>query len=386
MIHVVVIAVACAQRASLDVISLLIEHHRPALIQRNRAGDTPLHLACERRGAPSLLRLLIESEPKALLIANSRGDTPLHVACRFESPIAVVETLIENGREALNVANLGGDLPLHVACAQRGTTQAVFQALVEAGSEAVVKANVDGNLPLHMACGAPTPAATVTKQQPNSSNSTAPLAVLELLTERWADSVHKPNLDGRLPLHVACATKHPSLPVVTFLLQRAPREIRAKDRNGMLPLHVACAHIHASLAVVQRLVHAWADGDTGMDQDDDGAGELEQATMVNERGGEGGMVNDRSNANNSLGGLKVTTPEGNTALHLACYYKAPLDVVQFLVHRWPQSVGVTNEKHDTPLQLVNNPHRGVPSQEVKAWLSAIPVVHENGMEGGNRRP
>lgn len=358
---------------------MLIQANTEALVTKNRAGDVPLHMAVERKGSPNLLQLLIDNDPRALMIANQKGDLPIHVACRFEAPLAIFQILIEAGKEGLTVPNAGGDLPLHVACAQRGIAQSVLQLLVAEGTDAVVTFNSDGNLPLHMACGAPTPTATSMKHGPASTNTSAPLAVLELLTERWADSIHTPNAEGRLPLHVACSTKHASLAVVSFLLQRGPKDVRVTDAAGYLPLHVACAHTHASLAVVQRLVHAWADGgptDGGADGGGDEGGddtELEQAAVVNER-------IPPPSPENSLGGVKITTPDGNTALHLACYYKAPLDVVQFLVHRWPQSVYSVNEKNDTPLQLVNHPHRGVPSQDVKAWLSNIgeAVADSNG--------
>jgi ankyrin repeat protein len=349
---------------------------------KNRAGDLPLHVACERKGSPNLIRLLIEHNPGALRVPNQKGDLPIHVACRFESSWAICQILVQSGgqwgRDALKAANSGGDLPLHVATAQRGLSQQVLQLLVEEGPDAIVVPNAEGNLPLHLACGAPPPTATEVRHGPaaNTTTTSASLSVLELLTGRWPDSVHTANGKGKLPLHVACATKHPNLTVVTLLLTKGPRDIRTTDTAGFLPLHTAVGHTHSSLAVVQRLVHAWADGAPGdKEANDEGGpevGPLEVAAVVHEPGDPPRVPEP---AENALGGLKIKTPtEGHTPLHLACYYKAPLDVVQFLVHRWPQAIFEQNEKSDTPVVLVNKPYRGVPSQDVKAWLSTLQVV------------
>ncbi len=92
-------------------------------------------------------------------------NTPLHVACLTHYPEKfILDYLIKpdkksnNPRSAAFTENSSGELPIHSAVMdKKGVPPAVLEALLKEHPQSVQHVNVDGSLPLHVACevGAP---------------------------------------------------------------------------------------------------------------------------------------------------------------------------------------------------------------------------------------
>jgi hypothetical protein len=60
--------------------------------------------------------------------------------------------------------------------------------------------------------------------------------------------------------------------------------------------------------------------------------------------------------------IKASTESGWLPLHIACSHKAPLEVIQYLVEQWPESVKKADNSGETALDI------GDQAPEVIAWL------------------
>ena len=91
-------------------------------------------------------------------------NTPLHIACLTHYPEKfVINHLMKSSRgtenhKAVFKENSNGELPIHYAVMDKlGVPQSIFEALLKEYPESIQYANVDGSLPIHVACevGAP---------------------------------------------------------------------------------------------------------------------------------------------------------------------------------------------------------------------------------------
>jgi ankyrin repeat protein len=82
---------------------------------RNRLGNTLLHLAAQNNPNVEVLEYLLDRGANINAMNNAR-NTPLHLAARSNPNVEVVRSLVNSDREAdLNVRNLDGRTPWDVA-------------------------------------------------------------------------------------------------------------------------------------------------------------------------------------------------------------------------------------------------------------------------------
>ena len=93
----------------------------------------------------------------------------------------------------------------------------------------------------------------------DACRNAARLKVMQRLAEQGPELV----IFGRVPLHLACENRA-SLEVIQYLVEQWPESVQAMDRSEMLPLHIACAN-GASLAVIQYLVEQWPESVQSVD-------------------------------------------------------------------------------------------------------------------------
>ncbi len=116
-------------------------------------------------------------------------NTPLHIACLTHYPEKfILDHLMRTDKKTedyIFVENSSGELPIHYAVMDRqGVPSKILEALLNEFPESVEHANVDGSLPIHVACevGAPS------------------LYAIKRLCEVWPGSVMIQN-DLQVPLH-----------------------------------------------------------------------------------------------------------------------------------------------------------------------------------------
>lgn len=104
---------------------------------------------------------------------------------------------------------------------------------------------IEGRLPLHIAA------------------ESGDVETVQVLLQRWPESLKITSRNGRLPLHFASMSNHVEL--VRLLLQMWPDSVKAVDNGGGLPLHMAACC--GSLELVQLLLENWPEGLHVVDND-----------------------------------------------------------------------------------------------------------------------
>lgn len=198
------------------------------------------------------------------------------------------------------------------------------QSLVQQYPSAAKATNSKGDLPLHLACF-----------------NGASLQVVEYLVVCYPSSLKIKDQQGSLPLHWACFGTAPLLVIQNLLLQY-PESISVKTQNGQVPLHYAC-HGAARLDVVKVLVNKWPDG------------------------------------------AKVQNVHGLLPLHILVSSKlADLQVVQYLVQQYPQSLSMKDGAGQLPIDRARTCGAQV---FVVEYLSSVQGKKQpSGMASGVERP
>jgi ankyrin repeat protein len=98
----------------IEAISNLPDDDRHLVNEKNKDGDTPLHLAMRGKGNKKIVRLLLKYQCIDINAQSKDGDTPLHLAMRGKGNKKIVELLLEYQGIEINVKNKAGDTPLHL--------------------------------------------------------------------------------------------------------------------------------------------------------------------------------------------------------------------------------------------------------------------------------
>jgi len=141
---------------------------------------------------------------------------------------------------------------------------------------------------------------------------------------------HAESIKGCRPLHYACSFRA-SLAVVSFLIAQDVEGITVPRRDQMLPLHLA-VYFLAPDEVTNYLLDV---NPNSVFQSDDGFwGALHAAAACGKASL--GIVSRLYNMN--PGCILQVDNKGRTPLHLACWQRGNLPVVQFLLERAPQAL------------------------------------------------
>lgn len=163
---------------------------------------------------------------------------PLHYLCKNKNvPAALVDAFVENCKEATRTPDAElQSLPIHIAC-EHDASVAVLDVLVRAYPEGLTKPDIDGNLPIHYACAL---------ESPESA-----MYLLEACPDESVTTTNKKK--GQTPLHLACSRYDVSTKLVQELIRLNEDACKARDWQGRLPIHSACMW-KASSAVIEMLL------------------------------------------------------------------------------------------------------------------------------------
>lgn len=150
------------------------------------------------------------------------------------------QVLIAAGPESAAHEAREGWLPLTLALVYRAAADVVASLLEAYPNAAWQRSESFGCLPIHFAAKYANP------------------RVIGLLLSANPEAASIPDSDGRLPLHVAAASRPDEL-AIAMLLEHFPSAAHCRDSDGYLPLHVAVTN-EAGAGAVQRLLNAHPDG------------------------------------------------------------------------------------------------------------------------------
>jgi ankyrin repeat protein len=287
----------------LDTIRFFVSEWPDALLQPSNDGQLPLHCAA-RAGTLETVRFLVQQSPGSVRVATTTdGCVPLHCAADAddarvcdddedwpEERRSVLRYLFRQWPEAVRLPCRQGFLPLHYA-AKRMCSVPTLKFLVDQHPESVSAPSADGSLPVHLA---------VARDIPK-------LRIVRFLARSMPTSLMVPTNDGLLPLHVALAQNEPSRKIVRFLVEQSPGALLVANATGSLPLHLALSKATCWPTLVKLLV--------------------EQHPET----------------------LQVPDGQGFLPFQIAAANDAPLDVVFYLVAKWPGGVaGATSRKTRAP--------------------------------------
>jgi ankyrin repeat protein len=192
--------------------------------------------------------------------------------------------------------------------------------------------SVGGSLPLHTACrylsddaaASPLTDSTLstctTTAATASSKTSRMLDSIEFLVQSYPRALHSADAWGNVPLHEACDNRATPLAVIIYLVQRWPESVRVTNHDGNLPLHLA-ASAASSSAKSKAL--------------------FPRSALPN-----------HSNDYDVLCGTLSSDP----SVPPTKWHQRQLEIVQYLVHYWPDAVHHMNEHGRSPLQCATNGH------------------------------
>jgi len=143
---------------------------------------------------------------------------------------------------------------------------------------------------------------------------------------------HKTYTGGNTALHLVCQ-HNPPIDIVQKLLDANPHAVQKKNLAGEIPLHLATGHNLASLEVIDLLVKT-----------------------------------DRKTVGVPSNSLK------QTALHQACTFHAPLDVIYLLIDAYPEAIHQKDELGRTPFDISKSTF---PLLNPSNWKVLYKLSHES---------
>jgi len=168
------------------------------------------------------------------------------------------------------------------------------------------------------------------------------------MARAWChDSVDGTHESRALPIHLAVASKEPSLESIGALVQAYPDSLVCKESSGLrTPLHLACLSQNSDSEIVQFLLQYNPDAALIVDR-------IERLPIHY------ACANNRvvSGIDALLDRFPETSQrrdgQGWLPLHIACHYGAPLHTIQRLVAMHPEAVvALTPLDRQTPRALL----------------------------------
>ena len=251
---------------------------RKELVDPLAEEDRQIRALVEDKEWSKIAKLLREAPASYASRRNEGGLLPLHQALAKQVSLEIISILLERFPEAIHMHDNDSHRwkPLHMAAAWASKDEAVFEKIFDKAPEVCMECDGEGRLPLHVAAA-----------------SRASVHIVANLLKVHADGAGRRTRGGRLPLHFACEFRAP-LESIKLILDAYPAG--AQESSGLRsPLLYACEG-RCPLNVLQVIASA--------------APEMMRAK-----------------------GVDLMLP-----LHMAASRKATADIMQFLLLEHPEAV------------------------------------------------
>jgi len=255
-----------SQHKDVNILKVLIQHHKDATLARNRFGNTPLQAAIEASSPRAdILKALILANTKAVTITNNHGSYPLHYAWKDRtSDFSIVKLLLKLYPQAVSCQNDYGATPIFMAVNWDASVEVMDLLLGSCPAAAQVKdergicsISSAWNLFVHQVKVDDEADINKEKERVKRNRKLLKLASsqydLEGKAELWWNkmqilmkaSYHNsikdplPNIKWRV-LHAAAGCDCPP-DLMSLVLKMYRNHLFLKDENKNLPIHIICA-------------------------------------------------------------------------------------------------------------------------------------------------
>jgi serine/threonine protein kinase len=191
-------------------------------------GGLPLHIACANHASIGVITALLAENFASAKRADENGDLPLHLLLRCGEVVdpVIVKTLLTCFVGALSRTDMNGDLPLSIAIKYQ-CRSAVVNALLMQYPEAAGVLNGEGHSPLFLAF------------KHNADDRT----IMGLLNHAPELATSVDRKTGLLPIQVATENEHSHFIVHNLLKRDLPIDMKEKIRAQLVPHHYSWNHI-----------------------------------------------------------------------------------------------------------------------------------------------
>ena len=322
---------------------MLLERGADASIGTNILGQSPIHQACEL-GMETVVAKIIEQDREQLNVKDKQNKPPLMYA--IQSKNKSLANMIMNLDLDLKATDLEGKTVLSYAC-QEGMEDILSRIVKQDASLLEIK-DYYGNTPLQKVIN-------------NDKREKIALLLIEL-----GARLDTENKDGKLAIHLACEKGMKS--VVTHILQKDKELLESKDSSQRTPLIIAINNKKEALALA--LIKAGAnvhslEGKNVMHLACERSMEsvikqilAKDKDLVNVKNDQGMtplmtalIEGDEAIASLLLehgADVNIQSPEGNTALHIACNYNMS-NMVAKILDKDKGPLNIKNNNKETPL-------------------------------------
>eukprot|EP00956_Cyclotella_meneghiniana_P017742 scaffold29178_cov63-Cyclotella_meneghiniana.AAC.5 len=294
---------------SIAILNILLEVHRPGLLNPGISGSLPIHFAVSNmKRSLEFCRILLDANPLSVTHRDANDDLPFHYACSC-GHLNTVKYLYELYPESIGITGYELEYPLNCACDNENLE--VLKYVYELYPEAM-KLKVLGQLPIHK---------TIYAEDASDEHK---LKILQFITHCDPICVSQPNDSGDLPLHCACAEL--SISLIKYLYDLHPEAILERGSNGKLPIGI----VRESLEE---------------DREENEASPVED--IIAFLGIQQNYARTASNVE------LLTTPDDNgwLPLHHALHNNSPVGSIHLLVKGNPDTINVADNNGLLPLQI-----------------------------------
>lgn len=291
----------------------------------------PLHWAAANTNTtPEILEAVIDERPMQLMKGHLHYDPPpLQDEMELMSQTQVAKPLPTLQRP------YKGMLPIHFACSLKYNHLQNIQLLVKKQPESIKQVDDRGWLPIHYCA------------YNNRSGE-----IMSYLIQTYPQGCYEVNKKGQLPFHLACYNRY--LLMMELLYQENPEVLDSLDYNGNTPLHAACKSLNYE--AVKKLLGLKAELNVARNFKEELAIHKvfsyipKEATRLYFRQLE--CVKAIAAVNPEV--LTYADREDRIALHLAIYYHASYELIEYIYNIYPSAALVKDSYGKLPIHYVQN--------------------------------
>jgi hypothetical protein len=212
-----------------------IAHHVMEVVcQGETYMVTPIHFAV---GAIAdcpipVLEALVEAHPAALLMADAkRGLSPIHLGLiKGTISIGQINYLFSVCPELASHQDVDGDVPLHLAV--KYASDEMIQRVLTVCPAAAGYQTQRQRYALHIYAASH---CQIIDSRDSEAMSDASITSMKAIMDAYPKALQQPDLQGRLPIHLAACTPFPRWEVIKLLCDAYPESLLIQDENHKIP-------------------------------------------------------------------------------------------------------------------------------------------------------